>query len=65
MRSEKELETEAERIYWLVERGDMREAVRKLQSFQKEGMKHARDFVRDDRRKSCELIEREMAALPC
>lgn len=65
MRGEKELETEAERIYWLVERGEMTEAVRKLQALQKEGMKEAKDFVRDDRRKSYELIDREMAKLPC
>lgn len=65
MRGEKELETEAERIYWHVERGCMREAVRKLQALQKEGMQEAKDYVRDDRRTSVALIDREMAKLPC
>lgn len=65
MRTEKELEPVAERIYWHLERGETSEATRILQSCQKEGLQRARDFVRYDRRKTTELIEREMAALRC
>lgn len=64
MRSETELLEEAERIYWYVERGDMREAVRKLQALQKEGLKEARDYVPVNS-KAREVLDREMAKLPC
>lgn len=74
MRTEKELEPVADAIRWLMERGNTSEATRLLQSCQKEGLEHARtleqassaeQLIRDDRRKSEELIQREMAALRC
>jgi hypothetical protein len=63
MRSEQELETTAERIYWLQERGQIREAVRALQEVQKDALEHAHAKVHNP--KDRKIISAEMAALPC
>lgn len=62
MRSEKELEALAERVYWHVERGEMSEAARLLQSCQKEGLKFGLDRCRPE---YGDFFRKEMAALRC